>query len=98
MQPNNIMGFALDMIQHNPALQNNPNAREMIDVIRSGDRQTGLRACSAADIAGEIECIQPRAKAHGPRTRAVEFAAPGMEFHDIECRRCTGLNRLGCRV
>lgn len=37
MQPNNIMGFALDMIQHNPALQNNPNAREMIDVIRSGD-------------------------------------------------------------
>ena len=31
------MGFALDMIQHNPALQDNPNAREMIDAIRGGD-------------------------------------------------------------
>lgn len=41
MQPNNIMGFALDMIRHNPALQNNPNAREMIDVIRSGDANRG---------------------------------------------------------
>lgn len=28
MPQNNLMGFALDMIQHNPALQNNPNARE----------------------------------------------------------------------
>lgn len=41
MQPNNIMGFALDMIQRNPALQNNPNAREMIDAIRSGDANRG---------------------------------------------------------
>ena len=54
-----------------------------------GDRQIRLRACSTADIAGEIECIQPSAKAHGPRTRAVEFAAAGMEFHGIECSRCT---------
>ena len=36
MQQNNIMGFALDMIQ-----QNNPNAREMIDVIKSGDANRG---------------------------------------------------------
>lgn len=28
MQPNDLMGFALDMIQHNPALQNNLNARD----------------------------------------------------------------------
>lgn len=41
MPQNNLMGFALDMIQHNPALQNNPNAREMIDVIKSGDVDRG---------------------------------------------------------
>ena len=41
MQPNNMMQFALDMIQNNPALQNNPNAREMINVIRSGDAERG---------------------------------------------------------
>lgn len=41
MPQNNIMGFALDMIQHNLALQNNPNAREMIDVIKSGDANRG---------------------------------------------------------
>lgn len=34
MPQNNLMDFALNMIQHNPALQNNPNAREMIDVIK----------------------------------------------------------------
>lgn len=41
MQPNGIMGLALDMIRHNPALQDNPNAREMIDVIESGDADRG---------------------------------------------------------
>lgn len=45
MPQNNLMGFALDMIQHNPALQNNPNAREMIDVIKSGDANRGRLAC-----------------------------------------------------
>lgn len=39
--PNNIMGLALDIIQKNPALANNPNAREMIDVIRNGDAAKG---------------------------------------------------------
>lgn len=39
--PNNIMGLALDIIQKNPALANNPNAREMIEVIRSGDTAKG---------------------------------------------------------
>lgn len=41
MPQNNLMDFALNMIQHNPALQNNPNAREMIDVIESGDATRG---------------------------------------------------------
>ena len=41
MPQNNLMGFALDVIRHNPALQNNPNAREMIDDIRSGDANRG---------------------------------------------------------
>lgn len=41
MPQNNLMGFALDMIQRNPALQNNPNACEMINVIRSGDANRG---------------------------------------------------------
>ena len=39
--PNNIMGLALDIIQKNPALANNPNAREMIEVIRNGDAAKG---------------------------------------------------------
>lgn len=47
MQPNDIMGFAPDMIQHNPALQNNPNAREMIDVIESGDANRGQQIAQA---------------------------------------------------
>ena len=41
MPQNNLMGFALDMIQHNPALQDNPDARETIDVIESGDATRG---------------------------------------------------------
>lgn len=35
------MGFALNMIQHDPASQNNPNARETIDAIKSGDANRG---------------------------------------------------------
>ena len=41
MQPNNTMGSAPDMIQRNPALQNNPNAHGMTDAIKSG-----WRACT----------------------------------------------------
>lgn len=33
--------FALDIIGRNPALEQNPNARQMIDVIRSGDAKRG---------------------------------------------------------
>lgn len=41
MPQNNLMGFALDMIRHDPALQTDPNARETIDAIRSGDANRG---------------------------------------------------------
>lgn len=44
MQNNPMMNFALNLIQQNPALQNNPNAKEMIEVIRSGDTAKDLRA------------------------------------------------------
>ena len=43
MPQNNPMGFALDMAQHDPALQNDPDARETIDVIRGGDADRGQR-------------------------------------------------------
>lgn len=33
--------FALDLIQRSPGLAANPNARQMIDVIRSGDSARG---------------------------------------------------------
>lgn len=55
MQPNDLMGFALDMIQHDPALQNDPNAREMIDAIESGDVNRGRQiARNLCDRTGEI--------------------------------------------
>lgn len=38
---NSIANFALDLISQNPQLANNPNAREMISVIKSGDFQKG---------------------------------------------------------
>lgn len=46
MQNNTMMDFALNLIQQNPALQNNPNAKEMIEVIRSGDTAKGEQIAS----------------------------------------------------
>ena len=46
MQNNPMMDFALNLIQQNPALQNNPNAKEMIEVIRSGDTARGEQIAS----------------------------------------------------
>lgn len=46
MQNNPMMDFALNLIQQNPALQNNPNAKEMIEVIRSGDTAKGEQIAS----------------------------------------------------
>lgn len=38
---NNAMNFALGLISQNPQIANNPNAKEMIDVIQSGDFHRG---------------------------------------------------------
>ena len=68
MQQNNFMGFALDMIQHNPALQNNPNAREMIDVIKNGDANRGQQIarnlCSTYGVKPEDAIAQAKSFFH----------------------------------
>lgn len=68
MPQNNLMGFALDMIQHNPALQNNPNAREMIDVIKSGDvdrgQQIARNLCNTYGVKPEDAIAQARSFFH----------------------------------
>lgn len=38
---NNLANFALGLLSQNPQIANNPNAREMIQVIQSGDFQRG---------------------------------------------------------
>lgn len=37
----NIMNIAMNLIQRNPRIANNPNYREFIDVIQSGDAAKG---------------------------------------------------------
>lgn len=37
----NIMDFAMNLISRNPKIANNPQAQEMIDVIKSGDSRRG---------------------------------------------------------
>lgn len=37
----NIMDFAMNLISRNPKIANNPQAQEMIDVIKSGDFRRG---------------------------------------------------------
>lgn len=66
--PNNIMGLALDIIQKNPALANNPNAREMIDVIRNGDaakgQQIAKNLCDTYGVKPEDAISQARSFFH----------------------------------
>lgn len=38
---NAIMNFAMNMIAKNPQIANNPQAQQLIDVIKSGDSQKG---------------------------------------------------------
>lgn len=38
---NSISSFALNLIRNNPNIANNPNAKELIDVISSGDAKRG---------------------------------------------------------
>lgn len=66
--PNNIMGLALDIIQKNPALANNPNAREMIEVIRNGDvakgQQIAQNICNTYGVKPEDAISQARSFFH----------------------------------
>ena len=39
--PSSLRDLALSIISSNPSIASNPNAREMIDVIRSGDAERG---------------------------------------------------------
>lgn len=38
---NNIVGFALNLIESNPQIANSPNGQELINVIRSNDSKRG---------------------------------------------------------
>lgn len=66
--PNNIMSLALDIIQKNPAIANNPNAREMVDVIRSGDaakgQQIAKNLCDTYGVKPEEAISQARSFFH----------------------------------
>lgn len=37
----NIMDFAINMINQNPSIANNPQAKDLMEVIRSGDSTRG---------------------------------------------------------
>lgn len=41
-----LRSFALNLIQQNPNIRNNPNAQEMIRVIESNDAQRGQQLAS----------------------------------------------------
>ena len=53
----NIMNFAMEIILQNPQIANNPNAREMINVIQSGDfkrgQQIAQNLCKSNNITPE---------------------------------------------
>ena len=38
----NIQDFALNVIQNNPQIAGNQNAKNLLDVIRSGDQKKGI--------------------------------------------------------
>lgn len=40
---NPMINFAMNLLQKNPNVANNPNAQEMIRVIQSGDERTGVQ-------------------------------------------------------
>lgn len=63
MPQNNTMGFALNMIRHDPALQDNPNAREMTDAIGSG-RQIARNLCDTHGVKPEDAIAQAKSFFH----------------------------------
>ena len=62
--PNNLLQFALGMIDRNPNIQNNPNAKNMIEVLRSGDANRGeqlaANICESMGISKEDAVSQAR--------------------------------------
>ena len=68
MRPNDLMGFAPNTIRHGPALRDNPNARETIDVIESGDADRGQQIarnlCDAYGMEPEDAIAQAKSFFH----------------------------------
>lgn len=61
---NSIMQFAMSMINKNPAIQNNPQARELISVIQSGDsargEQIAQNLCNTYGVSKETAIAQAK--------------------------------------
>lgn len=68
MPQNNPIGFAPDMIRHDPALRDNPDARETIDAIGSGDadrgRQIARNPCDTYGVEPEDAIAQAKSFSH----------------------------------
>lgn len=68
MPQNNPMGFALDMVQRDPALQDNPDAREMVDAIGGGDANRGQQVarnpCNTYGVKPEDAIAQAKSFFH----------------------------------
>lgn len=41
MGPNNLMNFAINLLNHSPNVANNPQAQAMIQVLKTGDASRG---------------------------------------------------------
>lgn len=97
MPQNNLMGFALDMIQHNPALHDNPNAREMIAALNDVDHLACVGVvmqyvrCEARrrDRAGEI--VFPYV-ADSTEKRATDFASLERKMDGVDNGPCDGFH------
>lgn len=61
---NPIMQFAMSMINKNPAIQNNPQAMELISVIQSGDsargEQIAQNLCNTYGVSKETAIAQAK--------------------------------------
>lgn len=59
-----LMDFALNLISQNPYVANNPNCASMINVIKSGDSQTGeliaRNICESYGLTQEQATMQAR--------------------------------------
>lgn len=59
-----IRGFALQMLQNNPNIANNPEAQQLLEVIKSGDDQRGQQVadniCKTYGISREDAIMQAK--------------------------------------